>query len=158
MASYDRQFEVIMPSLDRLVRKPLEVADSGLLDPTSTSPVALIDGELVQLNTAYKWARGSTTTTPSFFTIEDRGDYGVQAARKLSVIFLGGFEADTVVFDTALTTLGAPLMSGAVNNSLSGSVARRGLIAHTSTNVVLGYVTRVASTNGNKLRFLQVAV
>lgn len=158
MASYDRQFEVIMPSLDRLVRKPLEVADAGLLDPTGTSPVPLIDGELVQVNASYQWARGTTTTSPSHFTIEDRGDYGVQASKKLSAILAGGFEADTVVFDTAVTTLGAALMAGNVSNALSGSVTRRGLVAHTSTNVVIGYVMRPHASNNNKLRFLQVAV
>ncbi len=158
MASFDRQFEVIAPDLTRLVRKTLEVADTGLLDPTGSSPVPLIDGELVQVNADYKWARGSTVTSPSHFVIDERGDYGVQASKKLSVILAGGFEADTVVFDTAVTTLGAPLMAGAVNNALSGSLARRGLIAHTSTNVVIGYVMRPHASNNNKLRFLQVAV
>lgn len=158
MASFDRQFEVIMPSLDRLVRKPLEVADTRLLDPTNSAVVPLIDGELVQVNASYQWARGSSTSSPAHFTIEDRGDYGVQASRKLSAILLGGFEADTVVFDSGVTTLGAPLMLGTVNDALSGSVNRAGLIAHTSTNVVIGYVMRPHASNNNKLRFLQVAV
>lgn len=153
MASYDRKFSILQPSLDRLTRKPLEVANTALLNPNSTSPLALIDGEIVQLNSSYQWTRGSDATKPGFFCIEDRGDYGVQASRKLSAIMGGGgFEADTIVYDTALTTLGAAVGQGTVNNSLSGSVARWGLVA-AGGNIVIGYVTRLAAQNGNLLRF-----
>jgi hypothetical protein len=158
MAIFDRQFEVIMPSLDRLVRKPLEVADTGLIDPTGTSPVPLIDGEFVEINAAYKYARATNTDRPVYAVIEDRGDYGVQASRKLSVLFIGGYEADTVVFDTAVTTLGTALKIGSVNNSLSGSVARAGLVAQGGSGLIVGYVLRPAASNSNKLRFQQVAV
>ena len=155
MASYDRQFEVVAPDLSMLFRKPLEVADTGLLDPTSTSPVSLIDGEFVQINASYKWARASDLTQLSYVSIEDRGDFGVQASRKLSVLFIGGYEADTIVFDAGLTTLGAPVMHG---NVTIGGLTRRGLIAQTSTNLVIGYVTRTAATNGGRLRFHQTLV
>lgn len=158
MASYDRKFEVIQPTLDRLVRKPLEVADRLLLDPTSTSPVALIQGELVQLDGTYKFIRAATFSQPSFFSVEDRGDYGVQAARKLSAIMGGGaFECDTIVYNTALTSVGAAVQAGVVNNSLSGSVNRAGLVA-SAGGLVLGYVTRPAATNGGLLRILQTLV
>lgn len=156
MASYDRKFEIILPTLDRLSRMPLEVADLGLINPQSTSPVPLIDGELVFVDSTFKWARATDAAKPSFFVIEDRGDYGVQASRKMSAITSPGvgFWADTVVFDTALTTLGAQLMLGTVNNTLSGSVNRSGLVAHTGTNIKLGWVTRLAAVNGNRLRFI----
>ena len=160
MASYDRKFEVVRPSLDRLVRAPLEVSDTRLLDPTGASGavVPLIDGELVQLTTAYKWNRASSASIPSFFAIEDRGDSGVQASRKLSAIMGGGaFECDTIVYATALTTLGAAVQQGTVNNSLSGSLARSGLVA-SAGGVIIGYVTRVAATNGGRLRILQTLV
>jgi len=155
MASFDRQFEVVAPDLSVLFRKPLEVADLGLLDPESTSPVPLIDGEFVQLNAAYKYIRSVDPTKLSYATIEDRGDYGVQASRKLSALFLGSYEADTVVFNSALTTLGAPLMIGAVT---IGGLVRAGLVAHTGSNIIIGYVNRTAATNGGRLRFQQVAV
>ena len=158
MATFDRKFAVVQPTLDRLVRKPLEVTDTRLLDPTNGSVVPLIDGELVQLTSDYKWNRGSDTSKPAFFTIEDRGDYGVQASRKLSAIMGGGaFECDTIVFDTALTTLGAAVEAGAVNNSLSGSVARWGLVAH-SAGIIIGYITRPALGNNGLLRILQTFV
>lgn len=160
MASYDRKFEVIQPTLDRLVRKPLEVADVRLLDPTGAggAVVALIAGELVQLDSTYKWIRAATFTQPSFFSVEDRGDYGVQASRKLSAIMGGGaFECDTIVYNTGLTTVGAAVQAGVVNNTLSGSVNRAGLVA-SAGGVVLGYVTRVAALNNGLLRILQTLV
>ncbi len=156
MADFDRQFEVVAPDLSMLYRKPLEVADLGLLDPNSTSPVPLIDGEFVQLNAAYKYIRATDTAQLSYATIEDRGDYGVQASRKLSALFIGGYEADTVVFDAGLTTLGAAVMHGDVT---VGAATRRGLVAWTAApNIIIGYVTRTAATNGGRLRFQQVAV
>jgi len=158
MASYDRKFEVIQPTLDRLVRKPLEVADPRLLDPTNTAVVPFIPGELVQLDSLYKWVRASAAAAPSYFTISDRGDFGVQASRKLSAIMGGGaFECDTIVYNTALVAVGAALQLGTVNNSLSGSVNRAGLVA-SAGGLVLGYITRPAATNGGLLRILQTLV
>lgn len=158
MASYDRKFEVIQPTLDRLVRKPLEVADLRLLDPTNVAVVPLIPGELVQLDSTYKWVRASAAASPSFFSVEDRGDYGVQASRKLSAIMGGGaFECDTIVYNTGLTTVGAAVQLGTVNNSLSGSVNRAGLVA-SAGGLVLGYVTRPAAVNNGLLRILQTLV
>jgi hypothetical protein len=155
MATFDRKFEIIQPTLDRLMRKPLEVANLGLLNPTGTVPVPLIDGEIVQVDASYKWARGTDATKPGFFCIEDRGDYGVQASRKLSAILGPTFEADTVVFDdVGIVTLGMALMAGTVNNALSGSVARWGLIP-AAVGITLGYVTRLPAGNGGRLRFIQ---
>lgn len=158
MASYDRKFEVIQPTLDRLVRKTLEVDDLRLLDPNSSAVVPLIQGELMQLTATYKFARASNAAAPSFFSIEDRGDLGPQASRKLSVIMGGGaFECDTIVFNTGLTTIGAAVQMGTVNNALSGSLARSGLVA-SSGGVILGFVTRTAALNGGLLRVLQTLV
>lgn len=155
MASFDRQFEVVRPSLDKLTRANLEVADTALLDPQSTSPLALIDGEFVQENGNYKLVRATSTTRPAYAVIDDRGDTGVQASRKLSILRVGGYEANTIVFDPTLITLGAPVMIGSVT---LGGGARAGLIAHTGVNFVIGYITRLAASNGGRLRFLQTGV
>jgi hypothetical protein len=156
MASYDRKFEVIQPSLDRLTRKPLEVADLSLLNPTN--PLSFIPGELVAIDGTYKYIRATVATAPSFFCIEDRGDYGVQASRKMSAIMGGGaFECDTIVYNTALVSVGAAVQLGVVNNSLSNSVNRSGLVA-SAGGLVLGYITRPAATNGGLLRILQTLV
>lgn len=157
MASYDRKFEIVRPSLDRLSRHPLEVADVRLLNPTATAVVPLIDGELVQTNSENKWVRAATVAAPSFFVIEDRGDYGVQASRKLAALMGPTFLADTIVYDTALNTLHAAVQLGTVNNSLSGSLARAGLVA-SAGGLVIGYIMRLPATNGGRLQFIQTMV
>lgn len=156
MASYDRKFNVLFPSLDRLIRQDLEVSDLGLINPTGTSPVPLIDGELVIMDASNKWIRATDPALPAFHVIEDRGDYGVQASRKMAAIVSPGmnFQAETIVFDTALATLGQALMGGAVNNAAVGGVARRGLVAHTGSNVKLGFVLRLPAGNRNLLTFI----
>lgn len=164
MASYDRQFEILLPSsLDKLSRGVYKVATAALLDPTQLT--SLIQGEFVQFDANGQLVRGTDATKLSFATIEDRGDTGVQVTRKLSVIRAGGYEADTIVFNTGLLTLGAPVMLGTVNNSLSGSTNRGGLVAWAATalfndpqNLVLGYVTKLAAANGGRLRFQQTLV
>jgi hypothetical protein len=155
MAAYDRQFEVIKPDLSMLYRDSIEVADQGLLNPESTSPPALIDGEFVQINAAGQLIRATSLTQLSFAYLEDRGDYGAQAARKGSILRIGGYVANTIAFDAALTTLGAPVMHGDLT---IGALTRRGLIAHASTNLVIGYVTKLAAANGGRLQFQQTLV
>lgn len=152
MASYDRKFELLTP-WEKVWRRPLDVADKDLLTPNPVGKVPFIPGELVQLNATYQFVRATTDTIPSYFVIDDRGDTGVQMSRKLTVIFTGSFEADTIVFADTLTTLGTALKVGTVNNAAVGSVNRAGLVAQGGTGVILGYITRVAAANGGRLRF-----
>lgn len=149
--SVDRKFAVLRPSLDRLVRAPLEVANTALLNPVSTSPLAMVDGELVQLDSTGKYIRATDATKPSFFVIDERGDYGVQASRKLTAIMCGSYLADTVLFDPALTTWGVALKMGVVSIE---SQNRACLIAQGGSGIILGYVMKVASANGGKLQFI----
>lgn len=152
MASYDRKFEIVKPDLEYLIREVRSPAVDGLVIPDGTSPVPLIDGELVQFNSEGKYARMTDATAPSFFVLDERGAPVVRSARKFTAIMGGSsFFCRTIVYDTALTTLNARVGAGAVNNSLSGTVARTGLIA-ASTNWVLGVIIEVASAaNGNRL-------
>lgn len=151
--SVDRKFSIVRPTLDRLVRMPLEVANTALLNPNSTSPLALVDGELVSIDTTGKWARATAATVPSFFCIDDRGDYGVQASRKLTAIVGGGaFIADTVIFDSTLTTLGTALKWGTVTVE---SLSRSGLVAQAGSGIILGYIMKVSAINGGKLQIVQ---
>jgi hypothetical protein len=155
MASFDRKFEIVYPTLDRLIRMPLEVGDLGLINPQSTVPVPLIDGELVFLNASGKYVRATDATAPAFFVLEDRGDYGVQASRKMSaVVGPTGFVANTIVFDAAIAALGQSLMLGTVNNAAVGSVNRAGLVPHAGANRRLGFVLRLPATNKNLLQFM----
>lgn len=144
MASYDRQFEIVMPTFDRVMRMPVEVSDPLLVLPTSTSPLALIDGELLQFNATGKWARATDATKPSYFCLDERGDTNVQASKRLTAVVGPSMFIDTLVFDTALTTLGAELGQG---NVTVGGGTRSGLVA-ASTNFVLGYIVKTAAVNG----------
>lgn len=150
----DRKFEIVRPSLDRLVVAPVEVNDNALLNPLSTSPLALVDGELVQPTTTGKFIRATDASAPSWFCVDDRGDYGVQAMRKLSVVMGGGaFVGNTLIFNSGLTTIGAKLMMGTVTIDTLG---RTGLVAQSGSNVILGYVLKTATLNGGKLQFINI--
>lgn len=153
--SVDRKFEVINPSsLDKLTRKSIEVGSLGLISPLGVTPVPLVDGELVQL-VAGKLVRATDATKPSFFSIEDRGDLGVQVSRKLSIIAGGGnFWANTVLFDPTLTVEGTALKLGTVTIE---SVARAGLVAQGGSGIIIAYLMKPAAINSGKLQIMVVA-
>ena len=68
----DRKFEVLRPTLDRLVRASIEVGNLGLVNPLNVSPAPLVDGELLQM-VGGKWVRATDPALPAFFNLEDRG-------------------------------------------------------------------------------------
>lgn len=155
MATYDRRFEVINPtSWDRIMRPNMEVADPDLLNPTISGKVPLIDGEFVTENSDYKLVRATDPAAPAYAYLEWRGDMGVQASRKAAILKGGTYEADTIVFDDTSLVLHSPLMTGTV--TING-LARSGLVLRTSTNLIIGYVTRLPGANGGRLRFIQTA-
>ena len=153
MASYDRQLEIIQPSIDRLSRLALPVSAPGLVDPLSTSPLALIDGELMQVNSSGQWARASNVAAPSFLCFEDRGFPSNTAAKKVAGIMgPSGSLLDTLVVDTAVVPVGAALAMGTINAATRlGANGRTGFIAYAS-GVRLGYVFKPAASNGQKLQ------
>lgn len=149
--SVDRKFEVLRPTLDRLVRASIEIGQLGLVNPLGVSPIPLVDGELLQM-VGGKWVRATAVDQPAFFNLEDRGDVGPQATRKMSAIVGGGaFWINTVLFNAALTTEGAPVKLGSV--TIEG-VARAGLVAQGGTGLIIGYVMRPAALNGGRLQVL----
>lgn len=151
--SVDRKFEVIRPTLDRLCRAPLEVANPAILNPMSTSPLAIVDGEFVSLDGAGKWVRTTTALLPAFAVIDERGDTGVQASRKLTALVSGGsYWANTVIYDATSLVAGSPLMWGSV--TVEGVAGRSGLVLRTGSNTILGYVLKLAATNAGKLQFI----
>lgn len=153
MASYDRKFHIETPSWEKITRRTLDVADPRLLNPVETAVVPFIDGELVQHDANFKFVRALNADAPSYFVIDERGDYGVQGSRKLSVAYLGAFIADTIVFNPAGITLNSPVKLGTVNNADIGSVNRSGLIAQAGTNLIVGYAIRLPGANRGLLRF-----
>lgn len=149
--SVDQKFEILRPTLDRLVRASIEVGQLGLVNPLGVAPVPLVDGELLQM-VGGKWVRATNDALPSFFNLEDRGDVGVQATRKMAAIVGGGaFWVNTVLFNAGLTTEGTPVKLGSV--TIEG-VARAGLVAQGGSGLILGYVMKPAAMNGGRLQVL----
>ncbi len=150
-------------------RKDLPLADKTLADPGNS--VALVDGEWMALNTAYQWARaadvtsvGARATVRSFVSWLERGrsDRLGMADRKQTCLFRGEFEADTRIFDAsvalgsgaAITTTMQPLKVATITIGTRNYI---GLVGHggsADTDPVVGYVTRLPSANGGKLRFI----
>ena len=149
--SVDRKFEVLRPTLDRLVRASIEVGQLGLVNPIGVSPVPLVDGELLQM-VGGKWVRATNDALPAFFNLEDRGDLGPQATRKLAAIVGGGaFWINTVLFAPALTTEGVAVKLGSV--TIEG-IPRAALVPHAGTGLIVGYVMKPAVLNAGRLQVL----
>lgn len=150
-------------------RKDLPLADKTLADPLNA--VALVDGEWMTLNSAYQWVRASVVGTPgdpallrSFVLWNERGrtDRLGMADRKTTGLFRGEYESDTRIYDAAaaigsgvaITTVMQPLKVATIT---IGTRNYTGLVGHggsADTHPVVGYVTRLPSTNGGKLRFI----
>jgi hypothetical protein len=150
-------------------RKDLSLADKSLAEPNNAQ--ALIDGEWMTLDGSYKWARAAAIGTPgtaatvrSFPVFFERGrsDRLGMAERKTPCLFRGEYEFDTRVYDASATVgSGAPISSVMqplkVATITIGSRNFVGLVGHggsADTNPVVGYVTRLPSSNGGKLRFI----
>lgn len=157
MADWDRQFEIHAPSdITQLHRKVRPVASNGLVAPGGTSPVPLIDGEFVTLNSDFKFTRPADGTVLSWAWMEDRGDYAIQGYKRGAALFLGNYEASTLVYDTDTYTLGQALEVGLHTEARFGGVARSALGAQ-STGITIARVIRLPAANGGKLRFVTVA-
>lgn len=151
-------------------RRDFPLADPTLADPTNA--VCLVDGEWMTLDTNGKLIRatdvtteGAVTTTLSFPLFAERGRYDVQAnsQRKMPVLFMGQYEFETRIYSVAANINGAG--NSAMNAMLQplramtiilGSRKYTGLVgAALNDNVpIVGYVTRLPSANGGKLRFI----
>jgi hypothetical protein len=133
-------------------RRSFELAVPALLNPNNANP--LIEGEFLQLDTAYKMARGTgVSAVPSFAYFAEQGRYETQAIGKGPFLYLGAYEADTKVMDATGLSVGDPLTVGDVTVA---TLTRRGLLAVATpgTDFVVGYVTRLPAANNNFLRFI----
>jgi hypothetical protein len=142
----------LVSDLQLLIRRDFPLYDKTLADPNGTNP--LVDGEFMNLNSAYQLIRGVDGSL-GWVCFAERGRFDVQALRKTTVLFGMTYEADTRVFTSAgLTLLGKLQVSASV--SLDGKT-KSGL-ANYSSGEVIGYVTRLPANNGGKLRFIQTLV
>ena len=153
-------------------RRDLPIADPTLVNPLNS--IVLCDGEWVTINSNYQLVRGTAdvaapaagyATVRCFPVFVERGRYDVQSMSQHKVTFLfGGFyEFDTRIFDAsltthsgaAITTVMQPLKVATVVFSGRGYT---GLIGHggvgSDTDPIVGYVTRLPSSNGGQLRFM----
>jgi hypothetical protein len=140
-------------------RRSFELAVPTILDPTNVRP--LVEGEFLQLDTAYKMARGGDNAgnltdealVPSFCYFAEQGRYETQAIGKGPMLYLGGYEADTKIMDATGLGIGDALT---VYDLDLGGIIRRGLGQQTlATAFVIGYVTRLPGANNGFLRFVR---
>jgi len=134
-------------------RRPFELVDPTLFNPTAALP--LLDGEFLELDqTTYKMKRGTANPSayPTYCYFAERGRYEVQAIQKGPFLFMGPYEADTLIFTGTSLAVGSPLE---VSDVSYGGGNRRGLVLRTS-GLIVGYVTRLPTYNNSFLRFRTV--
>jgi hypothetical protein len=145
----------LVSEFQTLHRRPFALADPTILRP-ATSANPLIMGEWLDLTTAYKMQRGTgDLSVPSWPYFAEEGRYEVQAIDKGPFLYMGSFEAETMVFDgAAISAVGQRLYVGDVTYA---SLTRKGLkgIATPTTEVSIGFVTRLPADNGGWLRFIR---
>lgn len=136
-------------------RRDFPVADADLLDPNSTSPLALEQGEWVYADADGNMDRVTTSNRTAVQVWTQRGDYGAQALDKVSTLFVGEYEAETDMYDAARTyAIGETLTAKSV--TIDGQT-RAGLTNNVTggTDYIVGYVTKTPGDDG-KLRFRKV--
>jgi hypothetical protein len=143
------------------------LADGNLANPLNA--VALVDGEWLIVNSSYKIERatdvatlGAEATKHSWPVWNEKGRTDVQAVaeRRTVLLWLGMWEFDTRIYDaTAVVVAGAAIT--AVDQPVKvatiaiGGRNYTGLVGHGGsgdTAIVVGYVTRLPTDNGGKLR------
>lgn len=145
-------FRLVTP-VERLERKDLTLADPTLANPNNANP--LLDGEFLEYDANYKGVRSGGDIL-SFVIFAERGRTDVQALRRTPVLYMGHYEADTVIMDATGMALGDPLM---VDDVTIATKTKSGLKKHGGdAELVVGYITRIPSSNGQKLRFMQTLV
>lgn len=153
-------FELIT-ELQATIRRdfPVDSGSEAILNPLGVGVTAttlpLVEGEWLELNSSYALVRGTGIGIPAVFPVHtEKGRYDVGAIKKVNVIFLGMYEAETQICPAAGTiagySVGDELMIGDVT---VGGVTRRGLLKSDGTDnrVLGGFVTKVT---GSKLRFV----
>lgn len=148
----------LVTELQTCIRRDFPVAVAGILNPTNAANLS--EGEWLELDANYNLARGAAGVggthegnLPSFVVHTEKGRYDTQAIGKTSVIYLGMFEADTLICDVTGGTVGMALTIQDLN--LYSYATRRGLKAKTGAAVlVVGYVSKLFAGNVNKCRFI----
>jgi len=141
--------------VEKLERRDMPLADTTLTNPNNANP--LLMGEFMELDSTNpkKVVRASGDYL-CWALFSERGRTDVQAARKVPLLYMGTYEADTLIFDDTALTHGAALM---VTDVTIATLTKSGLKLHGGgTELIVGYVMRLPSVNGDKLRFMQTLV
>lgn len=154
-------------------RRDFPLANPNLADPSNAA--CLVDGEWMTLDntggtTFGKLVRATdvtnddeVATTVSFPLFVERGRYDIMAMaeRKMPVLFLGQYEFETRIFDAAAALGGAyaiekMLQPLKVATITLGDRNYCGLVGsdYADNAPIVGYVTRLSTGNGGKLRFI----
>lgn len=153
-------------------RRDFALADKELAAPLNA--LALVDGEYMVLDNAYKLVRATVIGSPgnlaaqsAYVLFAERGRYDVQAMAetKMPVLWIGDFESDTRIYDAtaafgsgaAITYAGQPLKVATIT---LGSRNYSGLVGHGGSgdsDPIVGRVTRLPASNGGKLRYIRAA-
>jgi len=155
-------FELIT-ELQVTIRRDFPLAAEAILNPLDSRP--LVEGEWLELNTDYMLARGGDNNAGTadegvnaavFPVHTERGRYDTQSIKKANVIFLGMYEAETLVHPADLSgyQVGDPLT---VQDVTHGGIVRRGLAkaAGTDERVVVGFISKITGTGAAaKVRFV----
>lgn len=171
MATIQRiNFELVSDILKDQVRD-FALADKTIADPLNAN--AFVDGEWFIIDASYKAARAvainaadnlATQTSYPIFAERGRSDVLASSQRKVPLIFMGEWEADTRLFDATkaigggaiINAVGMPLkvasitIGGKIVSGLVGAVAGDG-------EPIVGRVTRLPTNNGGKLRFVKAS-
>ena len=135
-------------------RRDFSLFDPTILNPTNANP--LFDGEWMEIDTNYLAKRGTGEGTKAAFQVFSlKGQYDTQAIGKTTLLFLGGYEAETTVATVAGLAVGDFLV---VSDVSIGGVNKRGLIkaAGAGQHLVVATVTRVIGTT--KVRYVHQGV
>jgi hypothetical protein len=143
----------LITPVERVWRKDMPLNDRTLLQPSNANP--LIEGEFVEWNAQKKAIRASGDNL-AFAVWAELGRTDTQPIGKVPVLYMGGYEADTLIFDSTAMADGDPLM---VDDVTITSLTKSGLKKHGGgSELVIGYIIRLPANNGSKLRFMQTLV
>lgn len=145
----------LVTPVEKVERKDMPMLDRTLLNPNGSNP--LLDGEFLEWDaTNPKKAIRAGGDILCWAVFAERGRTDVQAVGRAPVLYMGTYEADSLIFDATALTHGAPLM---VTDVTISALTKSGLKLHGGgSELVVGYVTRLPSVNGQKLRFMQTLV
>lgn len=137
--------------VERLERRDFPVADRSILNPNGANP--LLDGEFMEhdATTPTKVIRAAGVKM-SFAVFAERGRSDTQAIGKVPLLYMGSYEADTLIMDSTAMAHGDPLM---VDDVTIDTLTKSGLKKWAGPGpLVVGYVLKLPSQNGQKLRFM----